>query len=140
MADKIIIETDHPIRLSTTRPVAVQTVGGVTTVTIDALVAPQVDTTEPGTPGLVHIPQEPDPAEKLLALPDRCAVVMKRSGQPCARLAGHNGVHQTAATIMKKRAYDQQAARAKYRDDPGYAERMRADQRASYARRNGGTD
>jgi hypothetical protein len=125
----ISIETDHPVSISTDRPVSITADGGVTTLSIG--VKPT---------GLVRVPRPPSVTDDLLPKPDaqpRCGAVMARSGQPCARVEGHNGVHMNAGQLQRKKTYNKQRARERYASDPGYAEKVRAGSRASHKRRRG---
>lgn len=62
---------------------------------------------------------------------------MARSGKPCARRKGHNGVHMNAEQVARKKDYNKRRARERYNEDPEYAEHVRSQVRASFARRHG---
>lgn len=44
--------------------------------------------------------------------PGRCGALMERSGEPCARIDGHNGVHMNAEQIARKQAWNKEHASA----------------------------
>jgi hypothetical protein len=139
----IRIETDCPVIITTERSVSIQTVGGVSTVVINGAMT--------GTPHREHAGPDlidlgaPDGAEDLLPRTKplrsdkpRCGEMMKRSGQPCARVAGHNGVHMNAVQVARKQSYNARRARERYAADPDYAEHVRAQVRASSRKKGEG--
>lgn len=67
----------------------------------------------------------------------RCGKLMARSGNVCARIEGHNGVHMSAEQIERKQDYNRQRARDRYQNDPEYREAVKAGSRASHDRRKG---
>lgn len=133
------VETDYSFSFQTTQPVSMKTEGGVTTVTIEGTAG-----APPGQDGLAEVRRPRHLVEDLLPVPrpsrsgkPRCGQTMARSGQPCARVAGHNGVHMTAEQIQRKQDYNKRRARERYAEDPDYANHVRAQVRKSYARKGG---
>lgn len=128
----IRIETEHQLSILTDQAVSVKTEGGMTTVTIEglSLVAPPT-ARQPE-------PRPAEPQQPSRSTEPRCGVTMARSGQPCARRKGHNGVHMNAEQVARKQAYNKRRARERYAEDPDYAEHVKAQVRASQARKQGG--
>lgn len=125
----IHIQTDYPLSIETSRPVSMTTKGGVTILRIGG--------TPEGHSGLVDH-QTPDPVEDLLPRvrpprsdKPRCGKIMKRSGQPCARIKDHNGVCMNATQVARKQDYNKKRARERYATDPEYAKHVRAQVAAS---------
>lgn len=131
----ISIETEHGLSISTDRPVSITSEGGMTTLHI----GPEVEQPRRLAPAR---PRNPVVAALLPAAPTvdpetRCGAEMKRSGNVCARIAGHNGVHMSAEQLARKQEYNKTRARERYESDPEYRESVKAGSRASHARRKG---
>jgi hypothetical protein len=117
----INVTSDQPVSVTSDRPVSIEVRDGVVVVSIQD--APT--DSDPTDAGVTQ------PAER----PDRCGALMERSGEPCARIEGHNGVHMSAEQVARKQAYNKERARERYQSDPEYAERVRAASRESHQRR-----
>jgi len=117
----INVTSDQPVSVTSDQPVSIEVRGGVVVVSI------QDGPTDSRTTD----------ADVTVAAqrPDRCGALMKRSGEPCARIEGHNGVHMSGEQVARKQAFNKQRARERYQSDPEYAERVRAASRESHQRR-----
>lgn len=144
MSDTIRIDTEHAVSISTSRPVSIKTEGGETTITVEAtrpeprssgLATPVADRSGELTPrpgkrftAMTEIHDTPSPVGET----PRCSVLMPRSKKLCARPEGHNGAHMSREQIDRKQSYNRDRARERYNSDPDYAERAKAQSRASH--------
>jgi hypothetical protein len=117
----INVTSDQPVNITSDQPVSIEVRGGVVVVSIQ-------DTPIGSRTTDADVTQ---PAQR----PDRCGALMERSGELCARIEGHNGVHMSAEQVARKQAYNKQRARERYQSDPEYAERVRTASRESHQRR-----
>jgi len=117
----IYVTSDQPVRVTSDQPVSIEVNGGVVVVSI-------LDVPTDSHTSSADVAQV---AER----PDRCGELMERSGEPCARIEGHNGVHMSGEQVARNQAYNKQRARERYQSDPEYAERVRAASRESHQRR-----
>jgi hypothetical protein len=115
------VTSDQPVSVTSDQPVSIEVRGGVVVVSIQDRPTDSRTTDADVTQAAKR--------------PDRCGALMQRSGQPCARIEGHNGVHMNAEQIARKQAYNKQRARERYQSDPDYAEHVRAASRESHQRR-----
>ena len=118
---RINVTSDQPVSVTSDQPVSIEVRGGVVVVSIQ-------DTPSGSRPTDADV-------TRAAQRPDRCGALMQRSGEPCARIAGHNGVHMNAEQLARKQAFNRQRARERYQSDPEYAERVRAAARESHQRR-----
>lgn len=130
MADSgIRLDTDYPVTIATNRPVRIDTVGDRVTVTIGPPRSrPSKAATAPASPDAAETGTET--ASPRRAQGPRCGRIMLKSGLPCARVEGHNGVCMHAKQVERKQRYNKNHARERYQSDPDYAEKVRAAQRA----------